>query len=148
MSSPYLDVALFNNLRELLRYLDERIGELEAKAREIDEVLSSLRPKVERYKSILKMIEEIVGKGQHISLSTSIEVSGLKLVLDPRPIDEYELYEEVRKAIADRLLVLKKVRDLIDSIASRLGDKADVPVTVEFKMGVPIKLVFKMGESR
>jgi hypothetical protein len=84
-----------------------------------------------------------VGKGQQLSLSTAIELTGLKVIFDPRPIDEYEALDESYRSMMDRLSVLKKVKDVIEIIGKKLGDRSDVPVIVEFKFGVPIKVIFR-----
>jgi hypothetical protein len=45
--------------------------------------------------------------------------------------------------MVDRLSALTKVRDILDVISKKLGDKAEVPILVELKMGIPIKVIFR-----
>ncbi|WP_243681096.1 hypothetical protein [Vulcanisaeta souniana] len=45
--------------------------------------------------------------------------------------------------MADRLAALTRVKDVLEIITAKLGDKAEVPIMVEFKMGIPIKIIFR-----
>jgi hypothetical protein len=142
-SAPDLELMTFNGIKELIDYINNQINELEGRIREIENMISETKAKADKYMVLMQMIEEIVGKGQQILLSTAIELTGLKIIFDPRPIDEYEALDESRKAMADRLAALTKVKDVLDIVANKLGDKSEVPILVEMKMGIPIKIIFK-----
>ncbi|MFP3484606.1 MAG: hypothetical protein RXO23_01380 [Vulcanisaeta sp.] len=141
--TPDLEVMIFNGVKDLLNYVNNQISDLEKRIREIENMMGSLKVKVDKYMALIQMIEEIVGKGQQLPLSTAIELTGLKIIFDPRPIDEYEALDESRRAMADRLSALMKVRDVLDILVKKLGDKAEVPILVEMKMGIPIKIIFR-----
>ncbi|GAB6946476.1 hypothetical protein JCM16161A_06060 [Vulcanisaeta sp. JCM 16161] len=142
-SAPDLELMTFNGVKELLNYVNNQISDLEKRIKDIEGMMSELKVKADKYMALLQMIEEIVGKGQQLPLSTAIELTGLKIIFDPRPIDEYETLDESRKAMADRLAALTRVRDVLDVIVNKLGDKAEVPILVELKMGVPVKIIFR-----
>ncbi len=142
-SAPDLELMTFNGVKELLNYVNNQISNLEKRIKEIEGMMGDLKVKADKYMALLQMIEEIVGKGQQLSLSTAIELTGLKIIFDPRPIDEYEALDESRKAMADRLMALARVRDVLEVIINKLGDKADVPILVELKMGIPVKIIFR-----
>jgi hypothetical protein len=129
--------------KELLNYVNNQISDLEKRIKEIEGMMGDLKVKADKYMALMQMIEEIVGKGQQLPLSAAIELTGLKIIFDPRPIDEYEALDESRKAMVDRLSALTKVRDILDVISKKLGDKAEVPILVELKMGIPIKVIFR-----
>jgi hypothetical protein len=141
--TPDLEVMIFNGVKDLLNYVNNQISDLEKRIREIENMMGSLKVKVDKYMALIQMIEEIVGKGQQLPLSTAIELTGLKIIFDPRPIDEYETLDESRRAMADRLSALMKVRDVLDILVKKLGDKAEVPILVEMKMGIPVKIIFR-----
>jgi hypothetical protein len=141
--TPDLEVMIFNGVKDLLNYVNNQISDLEKRIREIENMMGSLKVKVDKYMALIQMIEEIVGKGQQLPLSTAIELTGLKIIFDPRPIDEYVALDESRRAMADRLSALMKVRDVLDILVKKLGDKAEVPILVEMKMGIPIKIIFR-----
>ncbi|MFP3215801.1 MAG: hypothetical protein RXP99_00755 [Vulcanisaeta sp.] len=141
--TPDLEVMIFNGVKDLLNYVNNQISDLEKRIREIENMMGSLKVKVDKYMALIQMIEEIVGKGQQLPLSTAIELTGLKIIFDPRPIDEYEALDESRRAMADRLSALMKVRDVLDILVKKLGDKAEVPILVEMKMGIPVKIIFR-----
>lgn len=142
--TPDLELMTFKGVKELLNYVNSQISDLERRVKDIEGLMSDLKVKADKYIALLQMIEEIVGKGQQLPLSTTIELTGgLKIIFDPRPIDEYETLDESRKAMADRLAALTRVKDVLEIITAKLGDKAEVPIMVEFKMGIPIKIIFR-----
>jgi len=142
-TTPDLEIMVFNGVKELLNYVNNQISDLERRIKEIEGMMGDLKVKADKYMALMQMIEEIVGKGQQLPLSAAIELTGLKIIFDPRPIDEYEALDESRKAMVDRLSALTKVRDILDVITKKLGDKAEVPILVELKMGIPIKVIFR-----
>ncbi|KUO82502.1 MAG: hypothetical protein AT718_08125 [Vulcanisaeta sp. JCHS_4] len=142
-TTPDLEIMIFNGVKELLNYVNNQISDLEKRIKEIEGMMGDLKVKADKYMALMQMIEEIVGKGQQLPLSAAIELTGLKIIFDPRPIDEYEALDESRKAMVDRLSALTKVRDILDVITKKLGDKAEVPILVELKMGIPIKVIFR-----
>jgi hypothetical protein len=142
-TTPDLEIMIFNGVKELLNYVNNQISDLERRIKEIEGMMGDLKVKADKYMALMQMIEEIVGKGQQLPLSAAIELTGLKIIFDPRPIDEYEALDESRKAMVDRLSALTKVRDILDVISKKLGDKAEVPILVELKMGIPIKVIFR-----
>ncbi|MCG2884907.1 MAG: hypothetical protein L7H03_00280 [Vulcanisaeta sp.] len=142
-TTPDLEIMVFNGVKELLNYVNNQISDLEKRIKEIEGMMGDLKVKADKYMALMQMIEEIVGKGQQLPLSAAIELTGLKIIFDPRPIDEYEALDESRKAMVDRLSALTKVRDILDVISKKLGDKAEVPILVELKMGIPIKVIFR-----
>jgi hypothetical protein len=142
-TTPDLEIMVFNGVKELLNYVNNQISDLERRIKEIEGMMGDLKVKADKYMALMQMIEEIVGKGQQLPLSAAIELTGLKIIFDPRPIDEYEALDESRKAMVDRLSVLTKVRDILDVITKKLGDKAEVPILVELKMGIPVKIIFR-----
>ena len=142
-TTPDLEIMIFNGVKELLNYVNNQISDLEKRIKEIEGMMGDLKVKADKYMALMQMIEEIVGKGQQLPLSAAIELTGLKIIFDPRPIDEYEALDESRKAMVDRLSALTKVRDILDVISKKLGDKAEVPILVELKMGIPVKIIFR-----
>jgi hypothetical protein len=142
-TTPDLEIMIFNGVKELLNYVNNQISDLEKRIKEIEGMMGDLKVKADKYMALMQMIEEIVGKGQQLHLSAAIELTGLKKIFDPRPVDEYEALDESRKAMVDRLSALTKVRDILDVISKKLGDKAEVPILVELKMGIPIKVIFR-----
>ncbi|KUO81332.1 MAG: hypothetical protein AT714_05240 [Vulcanisaeta sp. OSP_8] len=142
-TTPDLEIMVFNGVKELLNYVNNQISDLERRIKEIEGMMGDLKVKADKYMALMQMIEEIVGKGQQLPLSAAIELTGLKIIFDPRPVDEYEALDESRKAMVDRLSVLTKVRDILDVITKKLGDKAEVPILVELKMGIPVKIIFR-----
>jgi len=142
-STPDVDLLVFPNIGALLNHLSKEITDLERRIKDVEAMLASIKTRADKYKSIVQVIEEIVGKGQQLSLSTAIELTGLKVIFDPRPIDEYEALDEAYRSMMDRLSVLRKVKDVVEIIGKKIGDRPDVPLMVELKLGIPVKIIFR-----
>jgi len=142
-STPDVDLLVFPNIGALLNHLSKEITDLERRIKDVEAMLASIKTRADKYKSIVQVIEEIVGKGQQLSLSTAIELTGLKVIFDPRPIDEYEALDEAYRSMMDRLSVLRKVKDVVEIIGKKIGDRSDVPLMVELKLGIPVKIIFR-----
>ncbi len=131
----------FKNLRELISYLDQLILDNQRKAEAINKDIEALKSRVDKFQALQRIIEELIEKNKEV-LPTAIELTGLKIYIDPRPTDEYDILKEGLDAIMDRNSVLKKVRDVVDILQSKVG-QSDTMIVVEMRNGVPTKIVFR-----
>ena len=136
-----IDIVYFKNLRELISYLDQLIMDNQRKAEAINKDIEALKSRVDKFQALQRIIEELIEKNKEV-LPTAIELTGLKIYIDPRPTDEYDILKEGLDAIMDRNSVLKKVRDVVDILQSKVG-QSDTMVVVEMRNGVPTKIVFR-----
>ncbi|WP_243681094.1 hypothetical protein [Vulcanisaeta souniana] len=74
--TPDLELMTFKGVKELLNYVNSQISDLERRVKDIEGLMSDLKVKADKYIALLQMIEEIVGKGQQLPLSTTIELTG------------------------------------------------------------------------
>ncbi len=136
-----IDIVYFKNLRELISYLDQLILDNQRKADAINKDIEALKGRVDKFQALQRIIEELIEKNKEV-LPTAIELTGLKIYIDPRPTDEYDILKEGLDAIMDRNSVLKKVRDVVDILQSKVG-QSDTMIVVEMRNGVPTKIVFR-----
>ncbi|GGP22322.1 hypothetical protein GCM10007981_17920 [Thermocladium modestius] len=141
VGSGDIDIVYFKNLRELISYLDQLILDNQRKAEAINKDIEALKSRVDKFQALQRIIEELIEKNKEV-LPTAIELTGLKIYIDPRPTDEYDILKEGLDAIMDRNSVLKKVRDVVDILQSKVG-QSDTMIVVEMRNGVPTKIVFR-----
>ena len=72
----------------------------------------------------------------------SIEISSLRIVIDPIPIEEYDILDKVRKYLSDKLDFFKKFRDIVAELSKKLPYE-NVNIIVELRAGIPIRILIK-----
>jgi len=138
-----LDIIIFRSVKELTSFLEQQINLIERKLRELSSILESARSRKTKYERLRKLIEEISGEAKP-ALSTTINISGLKIVIDPKPIEEFELLELACKALQDKLEVLKRIREIISRYLEKYLSEEPVTIIAELKSNVPVKLLVKL----
>lgn len=138
-----LEVMYFASLNDFMNYIDNQIKSLEETINLIDKSIAQIEPRLAGFQSLLNIIKRLVGN-ENIMLTPAIEVTGLKIIIDPKPIDEYDVLKESVDSMKDKLTVLRKVRELIRAITS--STKLDVPVLVQVRAGVPIKMLIGVSK--
>ncbi len=142
-SSGDLEVMYFASLNDFMNYLDNQVNSLEETINLVKKNIAQIEPRLAGFQSLLSIIKRLVGN-ENVMLTPAIEITGLKIIIDPKPIDEYDVLKESIDSMEDKLTVLKKVRELIRTIIA--STKLDVPVLVQVRAGVPIKML--LGVSR
>ena len=138
-----LEVMYFASLNDFMNYLDNQVNSLEETINLVKKNIAQIEPRLAGFQSLLSIIKRLVGN-ENVMLTPAIEITGLKIIIDPKPIDEYDVLKESIDSMEDKLTVLKKVRELIRTIIA--STKLDVPVLVQVRAGVPIKML--LGVSR
>ena len=131
-----LEVMYFKSVSEFINYLNGQISQLENSIKAVEANLKGLEARVKGYEALLAILRKLLGQENVIS-SPQIEVTGLKIIIDPKPVDEYQVLKESIDSMYDRLQVLKNVRELANLIAST----AEVPILVQFRAGIPIRIL-------
>ncbi len=138
-----LDIAVFRSIRELLSFLDQQISISEKKFKDLSSILETAKSRKLKYEKLRKLLEEISGESRP-TLSTTINISGLRIVIDPKPIEEFELLELACKAIQDRLEILKRIRELVSRYLEKYLGEEPVTIIAELRGNVPVKLLIKL----
>ncbi|NPA99845.1 MAG: hypothetical protein GXO10_00555 [Crenarchaeota archaeon] len=141
--SADLDIVIFKSISELIKHLDDKISEIERKLEDLSKMLESVKDRKSKYERLKKLVEEISGETS-ATLSTTIYISGLRVIIDPKPVDEYDVLESVYRALSDKLNVLKRIRDVIETYLGKYLNEEDMNIIVEFRADVPVKIMLKM----
>lgn len=137
----YMDVytvKTYSDANQFLSELDQKIRELEESVKALSTELENLKPSLERYKRLQELLRKFsTGSSEK---SPPLEITGLQLYIDPNPMTRYEILEESYRHMVDLLSVLKKVREVAQSII-REGGLESLKITIQYKNGVPVKLI-------
>ncbi|ABP51290.1 MULTISPECIES: hypothetical protein [Pyrobaculum] len=133
-----LTAKTYDDARQFLLDLDRQIKELESLVKTVGEEVEKIRPSLERYRRLQELLKRFSGESPE--RSAPIEITGLQLFIDPNPMVRHEILEESYRHMVDLLSVLKKVREVAQSIIQE-GGLEQLKVTVQYKNGVPVKLI-------
>ncbi|AAL64838.1 hypothetical protein [Pyrobaculum aerophilum] len=133
-----LTVKTYEDAQQFLSELDRQINDLEALVKAVGDELEKLKPSLERYKRLQDLLKKFSGEAGE--KSAPIEITGLQLYIDPNPMVRHEILEESYKHMVDLLSVLKKVREVAQSVIKE-GGLESLRIVVQFKNGVPVKLI-------
>ncbi|MEM0468734.1 MAG: hypothetical protein QXT27_06030, partial [Pyrobaculum sp.] len=112
-------VRSFQSASQFLEELGREINELEDLVKSINTELESIKPLLERYKKLQELLKKF--SSGTIEQNVPIEITGLQLYIDPSPTTRYEILEESYKYMVDTLSVLKKVREVVQSVVREGG---------------------------
>lgn len=133
-----LTAKTYDDARQFLSDLDRQIKELESLVKTIGEEVEKIKPSLERYRRLQDLLKRFSSGSPE--RSAPIEITGLQLFIDPNPMVRHEILEESYRHMVDLLSVLKKVREVAQSIIQE-GGLEQLKVTVQYKNGVPVKLI-------
>ncbi|MEM4673704.1 MAG: hypothetical protein QXK67_03520 [Pyrobaculum sp.] len=131
-------IRSFQSASQFLEELGREINELEDLVKSINTELESIKPLLERYKKLQELLKKF--SSGTTEKSAPIEITGLQLYIDPSPITRYEILEESYRHMVDTLSVLKKVREVVQSVV-REGGLESLRIFVQYKNGIPVKLI-------
>jgi len=130
-------VKVYESASKFLEDLERQIRELEELTKAAGSELEGIKPQVERYRKLQELLKKFGGGAER---GAPIEVTGLQIYIDPNPIVKSEILEEAYKQMVDLLGVLKKVYEVARTVVEE-GELGSLKVIVQFKNGVPVKLV-------
>lgn len=128
----------YEDARQFLSELDKQIKDLESQVKSVGDELEKLRSSLGRYRKLQDLLKKFGSEGSE--RSAPIEITGLQLYIDPNPMVRHEILEESYRHMVDLLSVLKKVKEVAQSVIQEGGLEA-LRVAVQFKNGVPVKLI-------
>jgi hypothetical protein len=131
-------VKTFSDASQFLSELNAQIKQLEELVKAVETELEGLRPSLERYRRLEELLKKFSGRSGE--RSTPIEITGLQLYVDPNPMVKYEILEESYKYMVDLLSVLKKVREVAQTVIKE-GGLETLKIAVQYKNGIPVKLL-------
>jgi len=131
-------VKTFSDAGQFLLELDAQIKQLEDLVKAVGAELEELKPSLERYRRLQELLKRFSSGSSE--RSAPLEITGLQLYVDPNPMVRYEILEESYRHMVDLLGVLKKVREVAQSVI-REGGLESLKIAVQYKNGIPVKLI-------
>ncbi|RLE57349.1 MAG: hypothetical protein DRJ40_03300 [Thermoprotei archaeon] len=141
------DLVIFRSVDELVQYINSKIEEISKKVEEYSKLAEEVKSFAEYAKTLREFLEKALGK--EVKFTSELEVMGFRLVVDARPIDEYEVLSDVLNSLTERMKVLIRFREAILPLLEKLresGRKFLVYLVLENE--VPVKLLIKETEIR
>lgn len=130
-------IKFYKTAAEFIADLDKTISELEASVKALQPQIEQLKDVAERYRKIQDLLRKF---GQREAGAPPLEITGLGIYIDPSPTVKYDIFSQSYAHMLDVLSVLKKVREVASSVIQE-GGLADVAIAVQFRDGIPVKLI-------
>lgn len=131
-------LKFYKRAADFMAELDDEIRKLEESTKALGSEVEQLKAVAERYAKLQSLLKKFKpGEGGQ---SAPLEITGLGVYIDPSPLTKYEIYNESYAHMLDLLSVLKKVREVVNAVVSE-GGLNEAPIAVQFKQGVPVKLI-------
>lgn len=133
----------FGSLKDLFGYIDSQIAQYRKVFGDLIRVVEDLRARAERQKKILEVISKLT-PGTQVSgeeASSQIDLKGVKVVVNPSPLQELSSFERLLEEINMRITKLTNIRKDLEVLATvDLSGK----ITVFFKDDVPEIIIIKI----
>lgn len=138
-----LELRIFNTPEELKKSLDDEIGRVRTLLGDYLRRLEENRIKIERLKKAQEAIVKFAGEKQiPLPEGREIDLSGLKVLLNPSLRQEMDALEDVVKSLQDKLNIMQKIRKALDPLTS-LEEGIATIVTV-MSDDIPIKIMIHL----
>jgi hypothetical protein len=133
----------YNSIEEIAETLDQEIADTKSALGEYLRKLDSIRSLAERSRKIRETVMKLANKkaGNDETLG-EVDLGGLKIVLEPNPIDELAAIEESVKSHQKYLFVLQKAREDLKPL-DQLGNTDGLQLMVMEEQGVPQRILLK-----
>lgn len=143
------NVYQFRSFKDLMKFLDSEIARLSNQYEGLNQRYQVLRTRAERIRRLEKALEELVG--EKVGTLNEIDFMGLKVVISARAIDELNVLEETLTSARDMLSALRRVREVINKLASALaGTQAtgeeEITIIVQTLNNIPVRILLKETE--
>ncbi len=140
------DLLAFDGFGDLLRHLESEINRLKSKVEELEARYEQLRLRAEKVKRLEELLSKLVG--EEIKTINEVDFKGIRVVVSARALDELTAVEEALSALRDQLSAMARVREVIAQLAKETDMvKGGLKLLVQTLNGIPIKLLFKEGET-
>jgi len=135
-----LELKSFNTPEELKKFLDDEIGRIRTLLGDYLRRLEENRIKAERLKKAQEAIVKLAGEKQVPSFEgREIDLSGLKILVNPGLKQEMEVLEDVVKSLQDKLNIIQKIRKALDPLTS--FEEGIVTISTVMSDNIPIRIM-------
>ena len=138
-----LELKSFNTPEELKKFLDDEIGRIRTLLGDYLRRLEENRIKAERLKKAQEAIVKLAGEKQVPSFEgREIDLSGLKILVNPGLKQEMEVLEDVVKSLQDKLNIIQKIRKALDPLTS--FEEGIVTISTVMSDNIPIRIMIHL----
>ncbi|MGQ9468855.1 MAG: hypothetical protein ACUVTD_03390 [Nitrososphaerales archaeon] len=134
------ELKIFNTPEELKKSLDDEIGRIRNLLGDYLRRLEENRIKTDRLKKAQEAIIKFAGEKQILSLEgREIDLSGLRVFVNPSLRQEMDLLEEIVKTLQDKLNTLQKIRKALEPLTG--FEEGIVTIAAIMSDNVPTRLM-------
>lgn len=133
----------FSSVKDLFGYIDSQIAQYRKAFGDLIRMVEDLRARAEKQKKILEVIGKLTPGAQAPSEESSpqIDIKGVKVIINPSPIQELSSLEKLLEEINVRITRLTNIRKDMEALAS-----VDVngKILAFFKDDIPETIILKI----
>ncbi|MCP8307300.1 MAG: hypothetical protein H3Z53_00615 [archaeon] len=138
-----LELRMFNTPDELKKSLDDEIGRIRTLLGDYLRRLEETRIKTDRLKKAQEAIIKFAGEKQIPSLEgREIELSGLKVFVNPNLRQETDMLEDIVKTLQDKLNTIQKIRKALEPLTG--FEEGIVTIAAVMSDNIPTKLMIHL----
>lgn len=136
-------VKNYNSVEEIAESLDKEIADTKSVLGEYLRKLDSIRNIAEKSQKIREVVMKLANKkNANNETAGTVDLGGLKIVLDPNPYDELTAIEDTVRSHQEYLLILQKAREALKPL-DQLGDTDGLTLMVIEDKGIPQRILIK-----
>lgn len=137
---PDIEIVMYDSLSDAIDDLRRIAERVESRLAEIRRYRDELSRKGQGLVNIISVLEELGGS---VKIPESfIEITGIRIYIDPRPYEELKILDEAIAYMADRVNVIRKIIVVLEELSSKAG-LGSVRAYIQYRAGVPVKIVLK-----
>ena len=137
---PDIEIVMYNSLDDAISDLRRIAERIESQLAEVKRYRDELSRRSQGLANIINVLEKLGGS---VKLPESfIEITGIRIYIDPRPYEELKILDEAIAYMADKANVIKRAVAVLEELSSKAG-LGNVRAYIQYRAGVPVKIVLK-----
>ncbi|RLE55047.1 MAG: hypothetical protein DRJ30_04265 [Candidatus Methanomethylicota archaeon] len=137
------ELKTFKTVKELISYLDEQVENTKRLLEEYMSRLETQKSKMEKIRALSESLGKILGRAPSIGTSQTVDIMGLKLIINPSPIQEVTTLEDVIKQLNDKLIVLQKIKKAVESLG--MLEETELNLNVAVVNDIPTVVMMQLS---
>ncbi|PSN96693.1 hypothetical protein B9Q04_00295 [Candidatus Marsarchaeota G2 archaeon BE_D] len=141
-----MELKTYKSVGDLIKELDDEVNRIKTVLGEYLRRLDESRARVEKIKKAQEAIAKLTGgRGQtpvKPTTSQTIDLMGLKVIINVSPDEEAEVLEESVRTLQDKLNVLQRVRKALEPLSTL--DEGGTAITAVMSDNIPTRLMLKV----
>lgn len=142
-----LELKTYKSVSELIKELDDEVNRIKTLLGEYLRRLDESRARVEKIRKAQEALAKLTGGKAQAPVKTSssqtIDLMGLKVIVNVSPEEEAEALEESVRTLQDKLNVLQRVRKALEPLTTL--DEGGAAITAVISDNIPTRLLLKVA---